>query len=85
MSIVRYPTTKPFPFSDAVKANGFVFLSGQVAMTSDGQPLYGSVTQQTRQIMLAISDKVDATKQYDITEAVALLKELATAKFVEKR
>ncbi len=25
-------------------------------MTSDGQPLYGSVTQQTRQIMLAISD-----------------------------
>ncbi|MBH2711214.1 RidA family protein [Serratia marcescens] len=56
MSIVRYPTTKPFPFSDAVKANGFVFLSGHVAMTSDGQPLYGSVTQQTRQIMLDISD-----------------------------
>lgn len=25
-------------------------------MTPDGQPLYGSVTQQTRQIMLAISD-----------------------------
>ncbi|MFB8786915.1 50S ribosomal protein L1, partial [Pasteurella multocida] len=27
--------------------------------------------------------KVDATKQYDINEAIALLKELATAKFVE--
>ncbi|MCP1065080.1 50S ribosomal protein L1 [Serratia symbiotica] len=33
--------------------------------------------------MRMIRDKVDATKQYDITEAVALLKELATAKFVE--
>ncbi|WP_413510878.1 50S ribosomal protein L1 [Serratia liquefaciens] len=33
--------------------------------------------------MRVIRDKVDATKQYDITEAVALLKELATAKFVE--
>lgn len=33
--------------------------------------------------MRVIRDKVDATKQYEITEAVALLKELATAKFVE--
>ena len=33
--------------------------------------------------MRVIRDKVDATKQYDILEAVALLKELATAKFVE--
>ncbi len=33
--------------------------------------------------MRMIHDKVDATKQYDVTEAVALLKELATAKFVE--
>ncbi|MGI2172411.1 50S ribosomal protein L1 [Shewanella sp. MF05960] len=30
-----------------------------------------------------IREKVDATKQYDINEAVALLKELATAKFLE--
>uniref|UniRef100_UPI00404714F4 50S ribosomal protein L1 n=1 Tax=Shewanella sp. TaxID=50422 RepID=UPI00404714F4 len=30
-----------------------------------------------------IREKVDATKLYDINEAVALLKELATAKFVE--
>ena len=33
--------------------------------------------------MRVIRDKVDATREYDITEAVALLKELATAKFVE--
>ncbi|MBB1438967.1 50S ribosomal protein L1 [Shewanella sp. SG41-4] len=30
-----------------------------------------------------IREKVDVTKQYDISEAVTLLKELATAKFVE--
>jgi len=33
--------------------------------------------------MRIIRDKVDVTKDYDINEAVALLKELATAKFVE--
>ena len=33
--------------------------------------------------MRVIREKVDATKEYGITEAVALLKELATAKFVE--
>lgn len=33
--------------------------------------------------MRAIQGKVDPVKQYDVNEAVALLKELATAKFVE--
>lgn len=33
--------------------------------------------------MRVIRGKVDSTKQYNISEAVALLKELATAKFVE--
>src|SRR5476649_553285 len=33
--------------------------------------------------MRLIRDKIDSTKQYEINEAVALLKELATAKFVE--
>ncbi|CAA2929303.1 50S ribosomal protein L1 [Arsenophonus endosymbiont of Bemisia tabaci] len=33
--------------------------------------------------MRNIREKIDATKQYDITEAITLLKELATAKFVE--
>ncbi|CUX96669.1 50S ribosomal protein L1 [Candidatus Doolittlea endobia] len=33
--------------------------------------------------MRVIRDKVDSSKQYDISEAVALLKELATAKFIE--
>ncbi|MGF1685372.1 50S ribosomal protein L1 [Photobacterium japonica] len=33
--------------------------------------------------MRVIRDKVDSSREYDINEAVALLKELATAKFVE--
>ncbi|OEE72812.1 50S ribosomal protein L1 [Vibrio ordalii] len=33
--------------------------------------------------MRTIREKVDATKEYEINEAVALLKELATAKFIE--
>lgn len=33
--------------------------------------------------MKTIREKVDVTKEYEINEAVALLKELATAKFVE--
>ncbi len=33
--------------------------------------------------MKVIRDKVDSTKEYEINEAVALLQELATAKFVE--
>ncbi|HGM5603511.1 MULTISPECIES: RidA family protein [Serratia] len=56
MSIVHYPTNKPFPFSDAVQVKGFIFLSGHVAMTSEGEPLYESVTQQTRHIMQSIED-----------------------------
>jgi hypothetical protein len=33
--------------------------------------------------MRVIREKVDVTKEYEINEAIALLKELATAKFVE--
>lgn len=33
--------------------------------------------------MSVIRDRVDATKEYDVKEAISLLKELATAKFVE--
>lgn len=56
MSLIRYPTTKPFPFSDAVAANGFLFLSGQIAMTVDGEPVRGTVTEQTNRIMQSVSD-----------------------------
>lgn len=54
--IEHYPSTKPYPFSDAVKAGGFVFLSGQVSMDDRGLPLYASVEEQTRTILCNIEN-----------------------------
>ncbi|MGY6036895.1 RidA family protein [Aeromonas sp. AE23HZ002T15] len=56
MTIERYATSKPFPFADAVKANGFLFLSGQVSMTAGGEPLHGSVAEQTRRILGSVEE-----------------------------
>ncbi len=50
-AIIRYPTELPFPFAKAVAANGFLFLSGQVAMDDSGSPQYGDVPTQTRLIL----------------------------------
>lgn len=39
------------PYSQAVQANGFVFCSGQIALTKDGELLTGDITAQTRQVL----------------------------------
>lgn len=54
-AITHYITSKSYPFSDAIKAGGFVFLSGQVAMDDKGNTLYGSIEDQTCTIMHNIS------------------------------
>lgn len=54
MAVERFSSNKPFPFSDIVKANGFIFLSGQVSMAQDGEPLKGSVAGQTQCILDSI-------------------------------
>lgn len=51
----KYPTDLPFPFARAVEANGFLFLSGQVAMNPRGEPLPGSIAEQTAHILRSIS------------------------------
>jgi 2-iminobutanoate/2-iminopropanoate deaminase len=44
--------TPPFPFSAALRANGFVFVSGQVSEDLvSGQPIPGDVRAQTRQVL----------------------------------
>jgi len=50
----RYITELPFPFSKAISAGGFLFLSGQVAMSEQGEPIYGDVKSQTRHVMESI-------------------------------
>ncbi|GKV57814.1 2-iminobutanoate/2-iminopropanoate deaminase [Sporosarcina sp. NCCP-2222] len=38
------------PYAQAVKANGFVYTSGQLPMTPDGQLLEGTIQEQTHQV-----------------------------------
>ncbi len=47
----KYPSSMPYPFSRAVEANGFLFLSGQVSMNDQGEPVRGTIEEQTRQVM----------------------------------
>ena len=57
--IQRYPTPMPVPFSKAVRAGGFLFLSGQLAMDANGNILEGDVVAQTR----AVLERIAATLQ----------------------
>jgi reactive intermediate/imine deaminase len=69
---------QPLPFSPAVKAGPFVFVSGQVAMGDDGEIVPGGIEAQTRQTMrnveralvlagCALADVVKATVWLDDT------------------
>ena len=59
MSIERHPTHLPVPFSKAVRAGGFLFVSGQLAMDPSGNILEGDVTLQTRVVL----ERIAATLQ----------------------
>jgi len=39
------------PYSQAVRAGGFVFLSGQIPLDANGQMITGDIEAQTRQVM----------------------------------
>ncbi|MBP6898535.1 MAG: RidA family protein [Burkholderiaceae bacterium] len=54
--IERFAPTLPMPFSQAVKAGGFVFLSGQLAMDGEGRLIGDDVTTQTRVVLERIRD-----------------------------
>jgi 2-iminobutanoate/2-iminopropanoate deaminase len=58
-SIERFPTPLPVPFSKAVRAGGFVFLSGQLAMQADGNIVAGDVQVQTKFVL----ERIAATLQ----------------------
>lgn len=54
-SIHRYPSELPLPFSKVVRAGGFLFLSGQVALDPQGNPLAGDIAEQTHAVLRSIS------------------------------
>lgn len=57
--IERFPTPLPVPFSKAVRAGGFLFLSGQLAMAADGSIVEGDIAVQTRVVL----ERIAATLQ----------------------
>jgi reactive intermediate/imine deaminase len=57
--IERFPTPLPVPFSKAVRAGGFLFLSGQLAMDAGGNIVAGGIQVQTRTVL----ERIAATLQ----------------------
>ncbi|MCC7051964.1 MAG: RidA family protein [Gemmatimonadaceae bacterium] len=51
----------PRPFSPAVRANGFIYLAGQVGTDSTGAIVTGGIQAETRQVMRNIGDVLQRT------------------------
>jgi 2-iminobutanoate/2-iminopropanoate deaminase len=54
--VIAATSGPPRPFSPAVKANGFIFLSGQIGTDSTGRIVPGGIQAETRQTMNNIRD-----------------------------
>ena len=48
------------PYSQAIKANGFIFTSGQIPLTPDGKLVEGDIHDQTRQVLTNLSAVLEA-------------------------
>lgn len=48
------------PYSQAVKAGGFLFTSGQIPLSSDGSAVAGDVRAQTRQVLENLRNVLEA-------------------------
>src|SRR5450755_3413259 len=53
--IQRIPTPLPMPFSKAVRAGGFLFLSGVLPMDAQGRLIEGGIDVQTRVVLERIA------------------------------
>jgi 2-iminobutanoate/2-iminopropanoate deaminase len=77
--IVRLPSELPFPFSKAVRAGGFIFLSGQIPISDDGKPIYGPIGDQTRHVMERIASTLTdcGASLTDVVKVTVWLSDLA--------
>jgi 2-iminobutanoate/2-iminopropanoate deaminase len=48
------------PYSQAIKANGFIFTSGQIPLTPAGELVEGDIHDQTRQVLTNLSAVLEA-------------------------
>ncbi|WP_414158949.1 RidA family protein [Pseudomonas sp. BNK-45] len=58
--IQRYPSHLPYPFSRAIRVGGFLFLSGQVPMSAEGEVVHGDIRVQTEAAMARIGETLAA-------------------------
>jgi 2-iminobutanoate/2-iminopropanoate deaminase len=70
-TIQRHATPLPMPFSKAVRAGGFLFLSGVLPMNADGRLVEGDIRVQTR----AVIERIAA----NLAEAGAALSDVVRA------
>lgn len=57
--IERFASPLPLPFSRAVKAGGFLFLSGQVPVDAQGNVVKGTIEEQTHAVMQRITETLE--------------------------
>ena len=79
VAIRRYPTPLPVPFSKAVRAGDFLFLSGVLAMDAQARIVDGDVQVQTRVVLERIAatlEECGATLQ-QVVKATIWLADLA--------
>jgi len=77
-AITRYPTSLPAPFSKAVRAGGFLFLSGILPMDAKANIIEGDIQVQTRAVLERIAitlDEVDASMA-DVVRTTVWLSDL---------
>jgi reactive intermediate/imine deaminase len=76
--IERFPTPLPVPFSKAVRAGGFLFLSGQLAMNADGSIVEGGIQVQTKFVLERIAATLEevGSSMADVVKATVWLSSL---------
>lgn len=77
-AIVRYPSTKPLPLSSAVKAGGFLFLSGVLPADAAGQPVRGDIAQEALAVLQEIERLLHShgARMQDVVKATVWLADL---------
>ena len=79
LGIERYPTPLPVPFSKAVRAGDFLFLSGVLAMDAQGRIVEGDVQAQTKAVLERIAATLEecGASMAHVVKATVWLADLA--------
>lgn len=77
-AIKRYHNTMPLPFSRALEAGGFLFLSGQLPLDKKGQIVTGDIVRQTHAVFDRIEENLAAHQLTlnDVVKATVWLADL---------